>query len=208
VIDRLRVDAAAKALVGAVVRRWQALPVASRPRLVLYGESLGSHGAEVAMRTVPGVKDAVSGVLLVGPLNANPTWSELVARRDAGSPLPAPVVDEGRSVRIWPGPEMPRYDRTKTPGRHRRPAPRTLYLQHPSDPVVWWSPTLVWSEPDWVDERTVVSSAPPLGWRPIVTFWQVTGDFAFAGEVPRGHGHQYGTELAAAWAAVAPRSAG
>jgi hypothetical protein len=87
VTDQRRVDAAGPALVGAVVRRWQALPEADRPRLVLYGESLGSRGIEVAMRTVPGANDVVDGVLLVGPPNSNPTWSELVARRDPGSPL-------------------------------------------------------------------------------------------------------------------------
>lgn len=207
-IDRLRVDDAANALVGAVVRRWRTLPAPRRPRLVLFGESLGSRGVEVAMRTVPGANDLVDGVLLVGPLNSNPTWSWLVAHRDPGSPMLAPVVDGGRAVRFWAGPEMPRYDRTRDPWPAPVSGPRTLYLQHPSDPVVWWSPALLWSKPAWVDERTVVARAPPLRWKPVVTFWQVTGDLAFAGEVPRGHGHRYGTEMPGAWAAIAPRHQG
>ncbi|MGC1214960.1 MAG: alpha/beta hydrolase [Micromonospora sp.] len=208
-IDRLRVDAAAEALVGAVVRRWLALPPASRPRLVLYGESLGARGVEVALRTVPRATEVVTGVLLAGPPNSNPTWSRLVSHRDPGTPLLAPTVDGGRSVRFWPGPEMPpRYNPTGDPWLPPSSGPRTLYLQHPSDPIVWWSPSLLWSEPAWVDDRTTVSRAPPLRWRPLVTFWQVTGDLAFSNEVPPGHGHRYGPELAAAWAAVAPRPTG
>ncbi|EUA23142.1 hypothetical protein I553_5265 [Mycobacterium xenopi 4042] len=29
---------------------------------------------------------------------------------------------------------------------------RVLFLQHPSDPVVWWSPDLLFSRPDWLVE--------------------------------------------------------
>ncbi|MBN1173469.1 MAG: alpha/beta hydrolase [Micromonosporaceae bacterium] len=206
VIDRLRVDAAARALIGAVVRRWATLPAEGRPKLVLFGESLGSHGIEVAMHGVPQAESLVSGILLVGPPNSNPTWSRLVSQRDAGSPMLAPVVNGGRSVRFWAGPEMPRYDRTMDPWPEPISGPRLLYLQHPSDPIVWWSPSLLWSRPGWVAERTIVSRAPPLRWRPIVTFWQIMGDAVFSMEVPKGHGHRYGGEMSAAWAAVAPRT--
>lgn len=207
-MDQLRVDDAGRALVDAVVRAWHRLPADRRPKLVVYGESLGSRGAEVAMRDVPGAAEAVSGVLLVGPMNSNPTWRDLVSRRDPGSPLLAPVVDGGRAVRFWPGAELPGFDRTGQPWPAPPSGPRTLYLQHPSDPIVWWSPSLLWSEPGWVDERTVLTRAPPLRWRPIVTFWQVAGDAAVSNEVPVGHGHRYGAELPAAWAAVAPRPEG
>ena len=202
--DRQRVEDAAVALVGAVVRQWLALPEAERPRLVLYGESLGSRGVEAAMARVPGAGEVVDGVLLVGPPNSNPTWSRLVAGRDPGSPLLAPVVDGGASVRFWPGPELPQYDRRDDPWPEPPSGPRTLYLQHPSDPVVWWSPELLWSEPEWADERELMN-APPLLWKPVVTFWQVSGDAVFATDVPSGHGHRYGLELADAWAALLPR---
>jgi uncharacterized membrane protein len=204
VVDYSRVEIAAEALIGAVVQRWRTLPVASRPRLVLYGESLGSRGVERAMRSVPGAEQVVDGVLLVGPPNSNPTWSKLVSQRAEDSPLLAPVIDEGRAVRFWPGPELPEYDRTDDSWPEPGYGPRTLYLQHPSDPIVWWSPSLLWSEPAWVSERTEVSAVPPLRWRPVVTFWQVSGDLLFSNEVGSGHGHRYGRELADAWAAVAP----
>lgn len=204
VVDHARVEIAAEALISAVVRRWRTLPVASRPRLLIYGESLGSRGVERAMRSVPGAEQYVDGLLLVGPSNSNPTWSELVSHRDPGSPLLAPVVDKGRQVRFWPGPELPTYDRTDDPWPEPAYGPRVLYLQHPSDPIVWWSPSLLWSEPAWVSERTEASAVPPLRWRPVVTFWQVSGDLLFSNEVGSGHGHRYGRELADAWRAVAP----
>ena len=205
VVDYSGVEIVAEALIRAVVDRWRTLPVASRPRLVLYGESLGSRGVEQAMRSVPRAEQYVDGVLLVGPPNSNPIWSELVSKRDEGSPLLAPVVDGGRAVRFWPGPELPGYDRTDDPWPEPAYGPRTLYLQHPSDPIVWWSPALLWSEPAWVSERTEVSAVPPLRWRPVVTFWQVSGDLLFSNEVGSGHGHRYGRELADAWAVVVPR---
>ena len=30
--------------------------------------------------------------------------------------------------------------------------PRVLYLQHPSDPIVWWSPHLLFDRPEWLVE--------------------------------------------------------
>ncbi|HLV59717.1 MAG TPA: alpha/beta-hydrolase family protein [Natronosporangium sp.] len=203
--DRERTETAARALIDAVVRRFQAMPDGFRPQLVLYGESLGSTGVEAALLTVPGAWEEVDGVLLVGPPNTNPLWSRLVARREPGSPLLAPVVEGGRQVRFWPGPEIP--DRHRTGGPWPEPAsgPRILYLQHPSDPVVWWSPSLLWSPPPWLDEREIIAGAPPLRWRPVVTFWQVTGDLLFAAGVPPGHGHRYRVrDLTAAWAVIAP----
>jgi hypothetical protein len=29
---------------------------------------------------------------------------------------------------------------------------RVLYMMHPSDPIVWWSPHLIFSPPDWLTE--------------------------------------------------------
>ncbi len=203
--DRPRIGQAAEALVEAVVARMRELPEEERPLLLLYGESLGSAGAEAALWLVPGAWEVVDGVLLVGPPNANPAWSSLVASRDPGSPLLAPVVDGGRWVRFWPGPEMPQEAGRVDEPWPRPDGPRLLYLQHPSDPVVWWSPSLIWSRPAWVDEHAQLTTNPPLRWWPVVTFWQVTGDLLFAKDVPAGHGHRYRAEdLSAAWRALAP----
>jgi uncharacterized membrane protein len=41
-----------------------------------------------------------------------------------------------------------------------------------------------------------------MRWIPFVTFWQVTADLPFAGNVPDGHGHSYTTQYVGAWAHV------
>jgi len=73
---------------------------------------------------------------------------------------------------------------------------------HPSDPVVWWSPDLIFSEPDWISQppgRDVLSA---MFWVPFVTFWLVTADLPFAASVPAGHGHVYSAEFVDGWNAI------
>ena len=81
-------------------------------------------------------------------------------------------------------------------------ASRVLYMQHPSDPVVWWNTDLILARPDWLEEprgRDVVSA---VRWIPFVTFWQVTFDLPFALDVPAGHGHSYSREYVDGWMTV------
>ena len=83
------------------------------------------------------------------------------------------------------------------------PAPRVAYLQHASDPVVWWSPRLAVRRPDWLAEPRGDDVLPALRWYPFVTFLQLSGDLTRAGQVPPGHGHLYGSLVVEAWAAIA-----
>lgn len=71
---------------------------------------------------------------------------------------------------------------------------------HSSDPIVWWSPSLVLNEPNWSGEpgKDVLG----ISYLPFVTFWQVTADLLFATSVPDGHGHTYRSEYVDAWNAV------
>jgi uncharacterized membrane protein len=73
---------------------------------------------------------------------------------------------------------------------------------HASDPIVWWSPQLALSRPDWTRETHGKDVLQGIVWLPFVTFWQVTGDLAFAGGVPDGHGHAYKREYVDAWNTV------
>jgi uncharacterized membrane protein len=77
-------------------------------------------------------------------------------------------------------------------------------MQHPSDPIVWWSPRLMLHRPDWLDEKRGADVLPNMRWYPFVTFWQVTADMVYSTGVPDGHGHQYGTQSMRAWADIAP----
>lgn len=194
-----------RAMIDAVHRRWLQWPAARRPRLMLYGESLGSLAGQGAFGYLPDIERmGFSSVLWVGPPNASRLWKALTVRRDPGSPEIAPRYDDGRTVRFAQssGPEEIAAV-AAPPWRDTR----VLFLQHPSDPVVWWSPELLFRRPDWLAEPHGFDRSPAMRWYPIITFLQVSADMA--GNVtnstgtPAGHGHNYGDRQIDGWVAVA-----
>jgi uncharacterized membrane protein len=82
--------------------------------------------------------------------------------------------------------------------------PAVVYLQNSSDPIVWWSPELMFEHPQWLDDPRGPDVSPDMHWYPLVTFWQTAVDQVFAIEVPPGHGHVYGSGVVDGWAALAP----
>jgi uncharacterized membrane protein len=108
-----------------------------------------------------------------------------------------PVYRDGRTVRFSADPRS-----GVPPADMPADGPRVLYIQHPSDPIVWWSPRLILHRPDWLAEPPGGDVVPAVRWIPFVTFWQVTADLPFAVEVPAGHGHVYTHEYVDAWAWV------
>ena len=77
-----------------------------------------------------------------------------------------------------------------------------VYFQNSSDPVVWWSPNLMFHRPDWLDDPRGPDVSASMNWFPVVTFWQATVDLAFAEDVPMGHGHRYGPDAVNGWVAL------
>jgi uncharacterized membrane protein len=201
-LDGDRVREAGTTMYDAVRAAVDALPPgAPRPEVVAFGESLGALGSQAAFPTVDAVRARADGALWNGPPNSSALWRGLVAGRDPGSPEIRPVVERGRTVRFGGGSITPSLT-TAPPGAW--PDPRVVYLQHASDPVVWWSPTLLWSRPDWLAEPRGEDVLPTVRWYPLVTFWQVTMDMIRAQTVPFGHGHNYGPETLDAWMDVVP----
>ncbi|ANW62829.1 hypothetical protein BCA37_03730 [Mycobacterium sp. djl-10] len=189
-------------LIDAVHERWVRLPQEQRPKLVLYGESLGSMAGQAAFDFLPDInRMGFDAVLWVGPPNASPLWDALVVRRDPGTPEVHPRYDGGRTVRFSPA-----NDPADIVADTAAPwdGTRVLFLQHPSDPIVWWSPELLFSEPDWLQEPAGRDRTKSMRWYPIVTFWQVGADMTNAASVPSGHGHNYGESVLDGWVAVAP----
>ncbi|MFC9788359.1 alpha/beta hydrolase [Rhodococcus sp. NPDC127528] len=197
IADRQTPQVAGRALFNAVFARWIDLPVESRPKLVVFGESLGSYGGQNAFAGYQDMATRVDGGLWVGTPNFTPQWQEVTADRDAGSSEILPVIDGGRSVRFASAPAD--LDLGAEWG-----ARRIVYWQHASDPIVWWSPSLLLNEPDWLRESRGSDVDPKMRWLPLVTFWQVTLDMVFSADVPAGHGHAYGAEAADIWARILP----
>lgn len=197
-VDSTRARDAGAELFDAVYERWLEVPEDERPLLVVFGESLGVDGSEAAFSGVADLRNRVDGALWVGPPNFSELWHTFTERRDPGSPERLPVYDGGATVRFAATAED-----LREPSAPWSP-PRVVYLQHPSDPVVWWSPRLILRRPDWLEEPQGSDVLPEMRWYPLVTFGQLTADLANAERVPPGHGHGYGALVADAWAAIVP----
>ncbi|MBD0292874.1 MAG: alpha/beta-hydrolase family protein [Jiangellaceae bacterium] len=193
-----RAKDSARHLFEAVVARVRTLPAGSRPRVFLYGESLGSFGSESLFDDVTDVRTPVEGVLWVGPPRANRIWHRLTVERDAGSPVWQPVYRRGRTVRFATGgAELAHPSGPWGP-------PRIAFLQHASDPVTWWSADLLLRRPEWLDEPRGADISDRMPYLPVVTFGQIAIDMALGANAPLGHGHMYGPEHTEAWALMAP----
>jgi len=196
-VDQSKALAAAQALFDAVYGVWAKMPPDHRPKLFVAGESLGSFGAEAAFTGENDLANRTNGALFAGPPNFNTLWQEFTGNRQAGSPEIQPIYQNGRIVRFANDPTT-----SIPPSGQPWNGTRVLYMQHPSDPIVWWSPHLIFSEPDWISERPGKDVLKGMFWMPFITFWQVTADLPFATGVPDGHGHRYSAEYVDGWNAV------
>jgi len=198
VVDTATPPEAATVLFDAVRAVWLTLPVETRPRLLVLGESLGSYGGQGAFGSLDDMTAKVDGAVWVGTPRFTPLWSEITADRQPGSLEQVPDLDHCTVVCFAGSPaDLPAE-------RSTQDHPKVVYLQHATDPVVWWSGDLLFSEPDWLAEGERAGFSPDMTWFPLATFWQVTMDMVFSSGMPDGYGHHYGLELADAWAAVAP----
>jgi uncharacterized membrane protein len=195
-VDKNNARQAGQALFEAVDRLVRQLPEAERPKLVVFGESLGSFGGEAPFMSLNNVLARTDGALFSGPTFQNTIWTDLTETRDRGSPEWLPIYDNGRNARFVARPDN--LDRPHTAW----PRPRVVYLQHASDPIAWWNPDLLFRQPDWLREKRGYDVLPETAWIPVVTFLQVSADMAVAVDVPQGHGHAYVADVANGWAAV------
>ena len=144
---------------------------------------------------LPDLLAQTDGAMFQGPPNSSPLWRRYTDEREPGTPEHLPVYDRGRHLRWANQPSD-----LSSPAQPFE-APRVVFLQNASDPVVWWSPHVAWSRPDWLAEpRGPGVLAWP--WLPLVSFAGLTGDMMNSQGVPAGHGHVYGTDPVVAWADI------
>jgi uncharacterized membrane protein len=201
-VDKENARQAGQALFEAVDKQVRALPESRRPKLVVFGESLGSFGGEASFMSLKNVLARTDGALFSGPTFQNTIWKDLTVNRDPGSPQWLPVYDGGRNVRFVARPDDLARPDDSWGTKHAPGSPRVVYLQHASDPIAWWNPDLLFNKPDWLAEPRGYDVLPQVQWKPIVTFLQVSADMAVAVDVPEGHGHDYVADVADAWAAI------
>lgn len=192
---------AANGLISAVEARLAELPEEDRPRLLVSGESLGAYGANAVFSSLEDMLSRIDGAVFTGTPAFTRLHQEITESRVLSSTQVLPVVDDGRHVRFASTQdqlEADQFGRALGQWDH----PRVVYLQHPSDPVVWWSPRLLYRTPDWLDETRRGTTTEQMSWTPFVTFWQVTADLPWADRGPHSQGHRYMQEVVPAMAAV------
>lgn len=187
-----------RAVFDKIYNYWADLPPNERPKFYVYGLSLGSYGMENVLSSVELVNQPINGALLAGPPFVNELHKELEAKRDPGSPIWLPIVNNGQTVRFTAAEN----ELDKPVGKWGRT--KIIYLQHATDPMVWFSRDLLWSEPDWLKPgQRGPGITEDFKWVPIVTFWQIAADMPAAGAVPPGLGHNYAASSNVdAWAAL------
>lgn len=201
VTDHDTPQAAGRAMLERIREEWARLPADDRPKLLIGGESLGGFGGNGAFLDAADMLESVDGAVWSGTPRFTPIWKELTDGRDAGSPEVAPVIDGGRHIRFATRPrELWETFGGRPLGEWEHP--RVAYLQHTSDPIVWWDYPLLWRRPDWLRESLGRDVPPTMRWFPVVTFLQVLIDGLVSVDVADGHGHRYEAEILPAWAAV------
>ncbi|MDT5188157.1 MAG: hypothetical protein QOI28_408, partial [Mycobacterium sp.] len=133
-VDKENARQAGQALFEAVDALIREMPENTRPKLVVFGESLGSFGGEAPFLALNNLVARTDGALFSGPTFNNTIWTDLTRNRDEGSPEWLPIYDKGENVRFAA--------KAENLGRPADPwgEPRVVYLQHASDPIAWWSP--------------------------------------------------------------------
>lgn len=203
-VDADVAQAAGSELFNAVATRWEQLPENDRPKLVVFGQSLGSMGAEAAFvghdvrSSVANMVARTDGLLFTGPTNSNRIWQQLIAARDDGSTAWRPVYRDGEHVRF-----ANRNDEI-VPAPTDWDGTRILYIQHPSDPVTFWSFDMLLEEPEWIQDPTGYDVPDRAHWFPVVTWAAGVADLAAGFGAAPGYGHDYSISFVAGWAAVSP----
>jgi len=174
----------ARALLRTVYEHWSSLPPDSRPRLFLYGLSLGTLHSERSIRLHEIIADPLDGALWAGPPFLSPIHSEVTANRAPGSPEWLPRFEDGSLVRF-----MNQYEMTD-PDAEWGPI-RIIYLQHASDPIVFFGFPIFWRRPTWLEAPRAPDVTDAMRWYPVITALQIAADMALSNNVPRGYGHQY-----------------
>ena len=104
-VDKENARQAGQALFEAVDALIREMPEAQRPKLVVFGESLGSFGGEAPFLALNNLIARTDGALFSGPTFNNTIWADLTRNRDAGSPEWLPIYDKGENVRFAARPD-------------------------------------------------------------------------------------------------------
>ncbi|MBZ9655994.1 alpha/beta hydrolase [Phyllobacterium lublinensis] len=179
---------AGQALFREVYRHWTTLPRDSRPKLYLYGLSLGAMNSELSAHLYDIIGDPFQGALWSGPPFQSRIWNSVTVGRNPGSPAWLPQFRDGSIIRF-----TNQNNALDLPGAVWGPL-RIVYLQYASDPVTFFDFHALYREPEWMKVPRGPDVSPSLRWIPGVTMLQLLFDMAIATTSPMGYGHVYAPE--------------
>lgn len=185
ILEPGRSQKSAAAVFRVIYRYWKSLPKDKRPKLYLFGLSLGSLGSESSPPVHAWLKASFDGAVWAGPPFRNRIWRRIQHDRDEGSPPWRPVFEGGSNFRVIGHGDSA----TKAPSDWGQV--RIVYLVYPSDAITFFEESMFHRQPQWMVPPRGEDVSPLLQWFPIVTALQVGIDMMFAGAVPPGHGHYY-----------------
>ena len=175
----------ATATVSTIHRYWRTLPPETRPELYIHGLSLGAWSSMYATTLFQFVNDPIAGAFWAGPPFPSDFWNRVQRARTDGSPWVKPVVGDGSLIRYAARGE------DGSEGAADWGPMRIVFLQYPSDPIVFFDPLSTFRRPVWMREPPGDGVSPYLRFMPIVTQFQLALDMALSTSAPAGYGHSY-----------------
>lgn len=187
----------ARALFREVYNYWSSLPRDGRPKLYLFGLSLGALNSEQSAGPFEMIGDPINGAVWSGPPFKSRLWRSFTDGRNEGSPEWLPEFRDSRIVRFM--------NQNGAPVPATRPwgPMRIVYLQYASDPITFFDYSDLYRRPDWMKPPRGPDVSAELRWYPVVTMLQLALDMTVANGTPIGYGHVYAPEhYIDAWDAV------
>lgn len=175
----------ATALFDEVYDHWTKLPKETRPKLYLYGLSLGAMNSQLSSELFQVLGDPYQGALWSGPPFTSRLWRSITNNRNEGTPEWLPEFRDGSYARF-----TNQNNALRLPNSHWGPM-RIVYLQYASDPIVFFDPKDFYREPDWMKAPRGPDVSSQLKWYPVVSMLQLAIDLMLATTTPIGHGHVY-----------------
>lgn len=196
-VDPHRSRLSARALFHEVYGYWTTLPKDHRPKLYLHGLSLGALGSEDSGDLFTVFEDPIHGGVWSGPPFPSERWVRTVQNRNPGTPMWLPTYRDGSMIRF-----TGQVNSLEKAGKRWGPM-RLVYIQYASDPMCFFSDSILYQKPEWLIGERGPDVSPYLQWYPIVTFLQIGFDLPMATSVPTGYGHNYApSNYIDAWIAV------
>lgn len=177
-------------LFSKIRQRLDNIPATKRPKLFIYGESLGSLGSQEIFKNTPlvDINNNIDGALWVGSPYSGPLWQKLILKHDL-KPDNSLVHAVAHSSSL------------KNDSAKWGPT-RIAFLYNATDPIVWSDPDLIFKYPTWLKKPRSPELSPDVRWLPLLTYGHTWFELFSAKNFASGFGHTYDLEIPCALAYV------